>query len=313
MNKELRYRGRIAQTGIYLRKLLRMFVYQSDWKVLPMAALIANLVTFVVGRNIFRTQEGTLTGCFAVVCVCVWNGFFNSIQVVCRERAIVKRDHRSGMHISSYIAAHMIYQMLLCFAQTVILLFICKQTGVHFPKEGLITEHFMVDIGISLFLITYAADMLSLFISCIVHNTTTAMTVMPFMLIFQLVFSGGMFSLDGIAKKMSVLTITKWGLENVCSLGDYNNLPMVTLWNTIWKFRSMDIDGQKPVKMITDYILKNNMRDQLLQESGQYNMNPAYLHTAENVMMSWGILIVMALLFALAAMIVLEFIDNDKR
>ena len=32
-----RHRGRGAQVFIYLGKLLRMFVYQSDWKVLPMA------------------------------------------------------------------------------------------------------------------------------------------------------------------------------------------------------------------------------------------------------------------------------------
>ena len=43
-----------------------MFVYQSDWKVLPMGALIAALVTFVVGQNMFVTQEGTTTGTFAL-------------------------------------------------------------------------------------------------------------------------------------------------------------------------------------------------------------------------------------------------------
>ena len=32
----VRHRGRIAQIGIFFRIMLRMFVYQSDWKVLPM-------------------------------------------------------------------------------------------------------------------------------------------------------------------------------------------------------------------------------------------------------------------------------------
>ena len=78
MDKKPHYRGRFSQIWIYLGKFLRMFVYQNDWKVLPMAALISGLVAFVVGRNLFRTQEGTLTGCFALVCVCVWNGFFST-------------------------------------------------------------------------------------------------------------------------------------------------------------------------------------------------------------------------------------------
>ena len=40
----LHYRGRLEQVRIYLGKLLRMFIYQNDWKVLPMAALVAGMV-----------------------------------------------------------------------------------------------------------------------------------------------------------------------------------------------------------------------------------------------------------------------------
>ena len=50
----------------------------------------------------------------------------------------------------------------------------------------------IVDFGISMFLITYASDMLSLWVSSLARTTTAAMTIMPFVLIFQLVFSGGM-------------------------------------------------------------------------------------------------------------------------
>ena len=252
-------------------------------------------------------------GCFSLVCVCVWNGFFNSIQSVCRERAIIKREHRTGMHISSYIIAHMIYQMFLCLAQTVILLIVCDRTGVYFPTKGLITDWFMLDLGISMFLVTYASDMLSLVISSIVHTTTTAMTMMPFMLIFQLLFSDGMVHLEGAAKKLCKITITNWGLNIFCALGDYNSLPMVTLWNTIWKFRSLDVDGQKPIKIMTDYILKNGSREEILLESGKYNTVAAYASTRENVLLGWGVLIAMTIIFALASMILLEFIDNDKR
>ncbi|MBQ3479763.1 MAG: hypothetical protein IJH25_16535, partial [Clostridia bacterium] len=54
-----RHRGRGVQVFIYLGKLLRMFVYQSDWKVLPMAALIAGLVGMVIRRKFFINMEGT--------------------------------------------------------------------------------------------------------------------------------------------------------------------------------------------------------------------------------------------------------------
>ena len=41
--ENLQYTGRIDQIRIYLKKFLRMFVYQSDWKVLPIGAVIASL------------------------------------------------------------------------------------------------------------------------------------------------------------------------------------------------------------------------------------------------------------------------------
>ena len=35
-NKKIKRVGRSGQTWIYLGKLFRMFIYQNDWKVLPM-------------------------------------------------------------------------------------------------------------------------------------------------------------------------------------------------------------------------------------------------------------------------------------
>ena len=96
-----RHRERGAQVWICLGKLIRMFVYQSDWKVLPMSALIAGLVGMVIRVKMFLNMEGTILGAFSLVCVCIWNGCFNSIQVICRERDVIKREHRSGMHISA--------------------------------------------------------------------------------------------------------------------------------------------------------------------------------------------------------------------
>ncbi|MCR4751346.1 MAG: ABC transporter permease [Eubacterium sp.] len=313
MKTEQRYRGRISQTGIYFGKLIRMFIYQSDWKMLVMAALIAGLVTIAVGRNLFVTQEGTMTGCFALVCVCLWNGFFNSIQVVCRERDIIKREHRSGMHISSYIAAHMVYQLLLCVVQTIILLAICYLADIHFPKGGLVTGSFLIDAFLSLLLVTYAADVSAIAISSLVHNTTTAMTVMPFMLIFQLVFSGQFFQLEGALARLKTITIINWGQKCLCALGNYNGLPMATAWSMLYRFREVEVQGQKPMQLLLAYLSENNLKEQVMQVAGQYNTNPAFVYTRENILQSWGALLLITLIFAVIAVILLKLIDRDKR
>ena len=310
---KLKHRGRLAQLGIYLGKYLRMFIFQNDWKVLPMGAIIAGVVTVVVGSNLFVTQEGTVMGAFALVCVCIWNGFFNSIQVVCRERAILKREHRAGLHTSSYIGAHMIYQFLLCLAQTGVTLFICSVAKVQFPASGIITPWGIVDIGITIFLVTYSADIMALMISCLVRTTTTAMTVMPFMLMFQLIFSGGFFNLSGFAEKIEVLTVSHWGLKSLCAVGKYNELPMVTLWNTIFKFKDIEIQGKKPLLELIRYAQNNGYRDQFLLWSGTYNQNEAYAATVQNVQSCWNAMLVIILICMLVSIFVLRLVDRDKR
>ncbi len=309
----LRHTGRFIQTFIYLGKLFRMFLFQNDWKVLPMSAVIAGLVSFAVGNNIFVTMEGTLMGTFALACICVWNGFFNSIQMICRERAIVKREHRSGMHISSYVAAHMIYQALLCLAQVVITINVCIFMKVKMPSESLFTAWPLVDIGITLFLITYAADMLALLISSFARTTTTAMTIMPFMLIVQLLFSGSFFNLPEQAMPFTNITVTKWGLTALCAQGNYNSLPMVSVWNNALKMKDYEVEGEKPLLEAFKMIEENDQRDAILKESGSLNQNPDFNFDRGVVVKCWIWLIIWTIIYAALAVIILEFIDMDKR
>lgn len=254
----VRYRGRGSQVWIYLGKLLRMFVYQSDWKVLPMSALIAALVGLVIRSRMFVSMEGTMMGSFALVCVCVWNGCFNSIQVVCRERDVIKRQHRSGMHISSYVLSHMIYQVIICLLQTGILLYLTKKIGVRYPSAGVVTPWMIVDIGITMLLITYASDMLSLWISSLTKSATTAMTVMPFVLIFQLVFSGGMIALPQWSKPISSFTISSPGLKAIAAQADVNNKPFVTMTSMLNKMKDSEIEVHTKAGNILDMLEKSD-------------------------------------------------------
>ncbi|MBE5844715.1 MAG: ABC transporter permease [Butyrivibrio sp.] len=313
MKKKIRHRGRLSQTIIYLGKLFRMFLFQNDWKVLPMSAIIAGLVCFAVGSNLYKTMEGTLTGAFALACVCVWNGFFNSIQSICRERAIVKREHRAGLHISSYVLAHMIYQAVLCFLQAIIIIVVCTGMRIQLPTASLVTPFPLVDFGLTLFFITYSADLLALLVSSIAKTTTTAMTIMPFLLIVQLLFSGGFFDLPQQAMPLTNLTVTKWGLTALCAQGDYNSLPMVSLWNNAVKMKNVEVDGEKPLLEALVYIEENDMRDELLLQSAQQNQNPNYAFDIEVINRCWSWLIIWGAVYAIITILLLEKIDKDKR
>lgn len=307
------HRGTFKQVPIYLGKFFRMFIFKNDWLVLPMSALIAWLVAYVVGAYMFKTMEGTLMGSMALTCVCLWNGCFNSIQVVCRERGIVKREHRSGMRISAYILSHMIYQAFLCLLQTVITITVCSLTTMDFPKEGFITPWLLLDFGITIFLTTYAADMMSLMISSIVKDTTSAMTVMPLVLIFELVFSGILFTLDANAARFSALTIAKWGMIAMCALASYNSLPLVQIWNQMVQYRGYEIEGVKPLESLVHWIQDNDLVNDFCLEVGSLSQNAEYVRTVGNVFKCWGVLIAFALVFAVISVLILKGVDKDKR
>ena len=241
--RRIRHTGRTSQVRIYLGKQFRFFINESDWKVLPMAAIIAGLVAMVIKKRFFVNMEGSLIGAFALACVAIWNGCFNWIQAVCRERAIIKREHRSGMHISAYVAAHMIYQFLLCLAQTALTMAVLRTLDVPIPVAGFITPFMLLDIGITMLLISYAADMMSLFLSSISRTTTGAMTLMPFILIFQLVFSGGIIPLPEWSRPLSNFTISSYGIQALAAQSGYNEQPMTSVWTTVAGLKDEVIGG----------------------------------------------------------------------
>lgn len=93
--------GRWGQIKVYTGKFYRIFLNERGWKYIVFAAVIAFLLSMVMGDKMYMEKEFTRTGMFAIVSSMIWVGIFNSIQNVCKERAIIKREHRTGLHISA--------------------------------------------------------------------------------------------------------------------------------------------------------------------------------------------------------------------
>ena len=315
LNETIKYRhhGRIKQILLCLETQLRAFIFMDDWKVIPMSAIVAAMVAYVTARNMFVSMEGTLKGALALSCICVWNGFFNSIQLVCRERSILKREHRNGMFISSYVIAHMITQAMVCAIQTLVTLIVCKLGGMNFPSEGFRGGSMILQMATTLFIITYASDMLSLLISCIAKSTTDAMTAMPFLLIFELVFSDVIFSVGTRMKPLTNLSFAKWGVRGICALSNYNSLPMTSAWNMLEKMRSFEVYGLTPVDTVMTYITETDQVDAFNLMMGSYNQVEEFATTAHTIFNCWYALTLFALVLGVLCMVVLKQIDKDKR
>ena len=265
--------SRVKQAKIYTKKCFNIFRNEKGWKIFISAAIITIIISSVTSAEMFEEYKDTRNGAFALVCACIWIGIFNSIQSICKERDIIKREHRSGLHISSYIAAHMVFELALCFAESIIItIIVCIKNMTHMPFGGVFLPA-GIELFISFFLIVYSSDVLGMMVSSIVKTTNTAMTVMPFVLIIQLVMSGMIFELSGLTEMISKLTIAKWGLNAICTTADINS--MFSLMAT--------------------------------GDPADYD------HSIGHLCSLWILLMVFAAVYGVISVISLEFIDNDKR
>ena len=215
--------SRLNQIRIYVGKCQRAFVNEKGWKNLISTALITILIAMVLPDDVFYEYGPTRNGCFALICAGVWIGVFNSIQSVCRERDIIKREHRSGLHMSSYVAAHMAYELMLCLAEALIVTVIICVSCRYLPYDGVFLAPWM-ELYITFLLLIYSSDVLGIMVSSIVRTSNTAMTVMPFVLIIELIMCGYIFELDGFTEKLSYLTVSKWTLNALCTTANVNEM-----------------------------------------------------------------------------------------
>ena len=268
------------QLRIYIGKCFRLFINEKKWTVFLSTLVIDLLLLLVLDKEkMFIEYLDTRTGLFAIACACIWVGLFNSVQSVCGEREAVKHEHMaSNLSLSAYICAHLIYEVFICVIEALL----TEAVMVGYFREAVKNSIFSpVDLFLSLFLLMFAADTLGLLISSMSRTSEFAMTVMPFVLIVQLVLSGFIFDVKGIAKAASMMTLSKWGMRALCVSSRIN---------------------QYPPEEIQSY------------EFGIYAQNINEYNTGgARILMLWLILLLFAAVFSCLSVAVLQLVDKDKR
>lgn len=273
--------SRFKQTSVYIKKNFRLFMNQKDWKFIIIAAIISFLVCAIVGKDMFSTYESTKSGFFAIISAAIWIGIFNSIQSICKEHDTITSEYRSGLHISSYIISHVIFDFFVCLIQSIILIVICL-LFIDFPSEGIIFGSSIIEYFITLFFIVWCSDIMGIMISAVASTPNVAMTAMPFVLILQLVMSGVLFELSGWSEKVAYVTFSKWGMSALGSIGNLN-------------------DDSLPLKLSA--VFPNVVR---------LETEAAYEATAENLLTSWGCILLIGAVCVLISIISLKIRNKDS-
>ena len=153
---------------------------------------------------------------FIMVCSAVWFGTINSAREIVKERAIYHRERAVGVRVLPYVLSKVVVLGGLCAIQSFLLLYIVTlRTGL--PTHGIMFNNVrgaFLELYVSLLLMSLVGLMIGLLISAVAPNTDRAISLVPIVLIPQIIFSNVVFSLNGTAGKIiSFLMPARWGQQ----------------------------------------------------------------------------------------------------
>lgn len=252
--------------------------------------LIALLLSLVAGENVFQKVFVSQQMLFSLSCAAVWVGLMNSIQEICKERGILRREYMSDMRLDSYIASKLLVQAGLCFVQSLLTVTVFS-FSVGMPESGTIGNVPFIEIHITIFLVMVASSALGLLVSSVAKNPDRAMVFAPILLIPQLLFSGILFTLEGATNIISWFCASRWSMQALGNIADCN-----TLLDAYYRrILGTTYSGQQLENMVHSYIV------------------PMYKHSVWNLILTWFVLIFTTVCLSGVCLLTLRSLKNDKR
>lgn len=158
---------------------------------------------------------------FVFTCAALWVGLSSSLQEIVKEAAIYLRERLVNLSLFAYLGSKLTILSGLALLQTllislVIILFFRA------PQPQLIS--WQLGLSITTFLTLLTSMSLGLLVSAVVKNGSQANSALPLLLIPQIIFSGVLFNMEGIASKASWLMLTRWSIGAYGALVNINSM-----------------------------------------------------------------------------------------
>lgn len=243
-----------------------------------LAPVLTFLITMVADGEQFNQYEMTKSLLFALACSAFFIGTLNSIQEVCKERIILRREYMTGLSLTAYILSKVFILGCICLLQSLLSLLIFKEF-VGIPEKGVLLSSF-AEFWITTFLTEFAAVSMGIFVSSIVKNPDRATTMAPILLMPQILFSGLVFSLEGATKIISWFAVCRWSMEGYGTTANLNGLDL--------KLQQENI----PI---------------------EHEAEDFFTYTTAHMLKTWMILIIFVVVFSAAAGVALRNIKKENR
>jgi hypothetical protein len=149
---------------------------------------------------------------FIMVFAAMMFGCINGAREIVKEAPIYRRERTVNLGIGPYMFSKIVILGILCLLQSAILVLAVNwiapiQQGILPPVPA------PLEVYITLALTSLAGLMLGLTVSALAPNNDRAVSLIPIILIPQVIFSGLLFNLDGpVLQTIGALFAVRWGM-----------------------------------------------------------------------------------------------------
>jgi ABC transport system ATP-binding/permease protein len=198
------------------RKNLALLLLQA-----PIIGLLLALVSAPDGLVASRIEAKKIT--FMLAMTGVWFGVINAAREICKEAAVLRRERLAGLHAGAYLVSKLAVLALLVLVQSALLVGVIA-ARLALPDHGVVLPA-LLEIYLTVALAGFAGIALGLGISAIASTADKATSLIPIVLVPQVLFAGVMFALRGASDVFSHLVSSRAAVDALAATVDLNRLP----------------------------------------------------------------------------------------
>lgn len=224
----------------------------------PILAMLISLAFGDVSGDVsiplaFRLEHQQYQIRFALALAAIWCGTTNAAREICKERSIYLRERMVNLRIGSYVLSKVVILSMLSLVQCGILLLMTNWLSPQGVRGDLVIMFFV------LMIISLSGITLGLLISAAVDNPDRAITLVPVVLMPQILFSGVNIPVDqmgGWSKFISNFMVVRWSVSSLDKLARYklssqftNELIVLVVFVLVFGVLSMLVLNLKEVSL----------------------------------------------------------------
>ena len=223
-----RARNRLSQLSTLCRRYLSVIasdrVYLGMLAVMP---ILLGLLIKVVPSPQGLTGRGNADAISLLLVLAVGAclaGAANAVRELVKERAIYTRERAAGLSAGAYFLSKVLVLGVISIIQAVVMLAI-GLIGRPLPAHGSVLTHLpLLELLVAVAGLTIATMTLGLLISAVVNSSDKTLPMLVVLVMAQVVLSGGVFSLNGKAGigQLSWLAPSRWGFAATASTANLN-------------------------------------------------------------------------------------------